>query len=167
MYLDEVKKKAERLLSLTKQPFVPCTTVEIEELEEWVGHCLPAAYREFLLWMGHSGGAFLQGSNCFYNDLESLQSDAKELLEENHFSGELSGDAFVFFMHQGYQFNFFYLSEGDDPPVFLYYEESPVRTSFSQIYARLSEFLLKEMEGHIRLIEEMQVRDQHKKQFYR
>jgi hypothetical protein len=121
--------------------------VEIEELEEWVGHCLPAAYREFLLWMGHSGGAFLQGSNCFYNDLESLQSDAKGLLEADRFSGELPGAAFVFFYAQGYQFNFFHLCEGDDPPVFLYYEENPVRTYFSQIYTRFSEFILKEMEG--------------------
>jgi hypothetical protein len=57
--------------------------------------------------MGHSGGAFLQGSNCFYNDLESLQSDAKGLLEADRFSGELPEAAFVFFMHKVINSTFF------------------------------------------------------------
>ncbi|BCL80561.1 hypothetical protein ccbrp13_30260 [Ktedonobacteria bacterium brp13] len=99
--------------------------------------------------MGHSGGGFLEGSDCLYDQLMEIQSWAGELLEEDHFSKAMPEDTFVFFMHQGYQLNFFGLDEGEDPPVYYYLEENPVRTSFSQIYPRFSDFLLTEMNGHI------------------
>lgn len=34
----------------------------------------------------------------------------------------LPADAFVFSMHQGYEFNFFVICEGNDPPVYKYVE---------------------------------------------
>jgi hypothetical protein len=37
----------------------------------------------------------------------------------------LPEDAFVFLMHQGYQFLFISLDQGDDPPVFLVTERDP------------------------------------------
>jgi len=155
MYLERAKKKQEDLLHVGYNQPVPCTLQEVEELEQWIGHRLPEAYREFLLWMGHSGGGVLAGTNCFYGDLKRIQTGAKELLEENHFSGKLPGDAFVFYMHQGYQFNFFHLEDGDDPPVYYYAEENPARAFFEQIYQRFSIFVLTEVEGHIAVKERM------------
>lgn len=150
-----------------RQP-IPCTLQEVEELEQWLGHRLPKAYREFLLWMGHSGGGVLAGTNCFYEDLKRIQTSAKELLEENHYSGELPKDAFVFYMHQGYQFNFFHLEEGDDPPVYFYVEENPTRIFFEKIYQKFSIFVLTEVEGHIAVKKRMNAdavrREQWKKQ---
>ncbi len=155
MYLEKAKNKQKDLLRVGYHQLVPCTLHEVEELEQWIGHRLPEAYREFLLWMGRSGGGVLAGTNCFYEDLKRIQTSARELLEENHYSGGLPKDAFVFYMHQGYQFNFFHLEEGDDPPVYFYIEEDPPRTFFEQIYQKFSMFVLTEVEGHIAVKERM------------
>jgi SMI1-KNR4 cell-wall len=155
MYLEKAKQQAEEFYHLTSRQVIPCTLEEIEELERWRGHRFPEVYREFLLWMGHSGGDFLAGSDCFYTSLKDLQSAAQELLEEDTFPGRLPDNAFVFFMHQGYQFDFFYLNDEVDPPVHWYLEEIPVRTSFSQLCPHFSDFVLKEMEGHIKIQESL------------
>jgi hypothetical protein len=54
-------------------------------------------------------------------------------------------DAFVFWMHQGYQFCFFRTSDGDDPPVYYYLQaglsERVVSGQFVRKYEHYSEFL--------------------------
>jgi hypothetical protein len=150
MYLTKAKKRAEDFYLLTGRRPYPCTIEEVESLEQWSGHRFPEAYREFLLWMGHNGGGLLEGSDCFYHHLKVLPSYAQELLEEDQFVGNLPDKAFIFFMHQGYQFNFFYFDDGDDPPIYWYLEEIPTRTSFTQLYSSFSEFVLTELEGHIK-----------------
>jgi len=155
MYLEKAKDRQKDLFRVGYRRPVPCSLQEVEELEQWVGHRLPEAYREFLSWMGHSGGGVLAGTDCFYRDMKRIQAGAKELLEENQYSGELPRDAFVFCMHQGYQFIFFHLEDGDDPPVYYYVEENPPRTFFEQIYQRFSIFVLTEVEGHIAVKERM------------
>ncbi|GCE23201.1 SMI1/KNR4 family protein [Dictyobacter kobayashii] len=149
MYLDHVIKRATSVPYFSPNEFIPCTIDEVLALEQFLGSPLPRAYREFLLWMGHSGGKFLQGTDCFYSDLFLIQEGAKELLEEDKFSGQLPENAFVFYMHQGYQFQFFLLNE-EDPPVYFYLEERPIRTSFVKLYSSFSEFLSIELEGHIK-----------------
>src|SRR5207248_219520 len=117
MYLDAVKTRLEKLQQrfpfVDPEKIVPCTEEEVRKLEQQVGLKLPQAYREFLLWMGHNGGGLLQGSDCFYQHLPRIQKGAVELLEEDGFPDPLPADAFVFLMHQGYQFDFFRVSEGD------------------------------------------------------
>ncbi len=63
-------------------------------------------------------------------------------------------DAFVFFMHQGYQFMFFRLSEGDDPPVY-YYGEGEGQDTFRVLQPSYSAFLETEIEGHAKLLVEI------------
>lgn len=154
MYLERVQQRHLVLQGLGYGKPIPCTGGEVQELEKALGHRLPEAYRAFLFWMGHSGGGFLRGSDCFYEQLRDIQIFAKELLEEDQFGGVLPEEAFVFFMHQGYQFNFFCFNEGEDPPVYVYREEIPVQTTFSRLYPTVSDFLVTEMEGHIQLEEE-------------
>jgi hypothetical protein len=90
--------------------------------------------------MGHGAGKFLRGSDCFYQHLPQIQEWAKQLLVENDFPQALPEDAFVFFMHQGYQFSFFRLSEGDNPPTYSYCEgqEQP---DFVKSHDQFSDFL--------------------------
>jgi hypothetical protein len=95
--------------------------------------------------MGHSAGKFLQGSDCFFQHLLSLQEWAVELLNENNFPKKLPEDAFVFYMHQGYQFSFFRLSEGDDPPTYSYCEGTN-QTTFIKSHKRFSDFMITEVE---------------------
>lgn len=133
-----------------KQP-VPCTLAEVEDLEQWTGHRLPEVYREFLLWMGHAGGGLLEGSDCFYPHLRELPLLAQDLLEEDQCVKTLPGNTVVFFMHQGYQFDFFYLNDGDDPPVYWYLEDEPIWTSFPKLYDHFSDFVATELEGHIKV----------------
>ncbi len=117
----------EELPFLVKQVFginktKSCSLNEINELEKQLGLKLPQIYRSILLKMGHGAGDFWAGEDCFYNHLPLIQIWAKEILLEDNFSVSLPDDAFVFFMHQGYQFDFFRLSEGDNPPVYSYLE---------------------------------------------
>jgi len=101
---------------------LPCTSIEVSSLEADLGISLPKTYKEFLLYMGKGSGAIFQGSDCFYRNLQRIQVWAKQLLAENNFAEPLPNDAFVFFMHQGYQFSFFKLSNGDNPPIYSYCE---------------------------------------------
>lgn len=135
MYLARAKKRAEDLYPLTGWRPTPCTLEEVEDLERWSRHRFPEAYREVLLWMGRGGGGLLGGSDCFYRHLKDRPSFAQELLEEDQFADKIPDNTFIFFMHQGYQFNFFYFDDGDDPPVSWYIEEMPVRTRGHNVFS--------------------------------
>ena len=80
---------------------------------------LPDSYRHFLLSAGHGIDEFLAGSDFTIDDLKGVREAADELLVEGGLE-PLANDAFVFAMHQGYQFYFFangevyYYREGMD-----------------------------------------------------
>jgi len=95
---------------------------EVEELEAATGKDLPAQYREFLLGLGNGAGDFFQGRDIFLPSLTGLKEEAINLLKENKEKAELNENQFVFSMHQGYEFTYFDLMEGDDPPVYQYVE---------------------------------------------
>ena len=147
MYLDTVKQQLQQLGLVQPDELVGCTASEISKFEQELGISLPKAYQEFLLEMGHGAGQFLRGSDCFFKHLPYLREWAIDLLEENNFPQPLPNDAFVFFMHQGYQFSFFILSEGDDPPIYSYCEgENTIK--FTKSNAKFSEFMKQEVEIH-------------------
>lgn len=127
----------------------PCSDLEIIQLERQQGINLPSTYKDFLKMMGHGAGKFLRGSDCFYQHLPKIQEWAKQLLVENDFPQTLPEDAFVFFMHQGYQFSFFRLSEGDNPPTYSYCEgqEEPY---FIKSHDQFSEFLSVEINLYLK-----------------
>jgi len=149
VYLDEAKRLFTELNVDEPGSLKPCTEEEVSALEQRVGRPLPGAYREFLLWMGHGAGRFLAGTHFLYEQLPQLKEWATELLEENDFPEPLPDDALVFLMHQGYQFMFFRLSEGDDPPVF-YYHEAVHKNSFERKYDSLSEYFAVAVKSYAR-----------------
>jgi SMI1/KNR4 family protein SUKH-1 len=150
MYLTLVKKRKEESPFLRDDHPIGCNAKEIEDVETCIGGRLPEAYREFLTWMGHSCGRFLQGSDCFYENLKDVQGYARDLLKEDHSVEVLPEDAFVF-MHQGYYFLFFRLADGDDPPIYSYLENTakPEESIITKEYLRLNDFLLAELETYI------------------
>ena len=116
-----------------------CTQEQIETLTRALGRPLPRAYEEFLLAMGHRAGRFLRGTDTFWRHLSWLRKEADDLLRQDS-APPLPESAFVFYMHQGYEFGFFDLGAGDDPPTYLYVEKwrapRPAASSFSDYLAK-------------------------------
>ena len=129
----------------------PCSDLEIIQLERQQGINLPSTYKDFLKMMGHGAGKFLRGSDCFYQHLPQIQEWAKQLLVENDFPQTLPEDAFVFFMHQGYQFSFFRLSEGDNPPTYSYCEGQE-EAYFVKSHDQFSDFLSVEINLYLEIL---------------
>jgi len=75
------------------------------------------------------------------NEISKLKTWAIELLEEDDSSELLTDNDYVFFMHQGYQFYFFKLDEGSNPPIY-YYEESENSCKFIKKHDSLAIFLI-------------------------
>jgi hypothetical protein len=120
----------------------PCTGEEIEKIKGIQFKKLPDSYIEYLsLTGGGCGSNFLKGHSCFVSEIPYLKKWANELLDENRFLTKLGESDFVFWMSQGYQFAFFNLDEGDDPPIY-YYREGSGQSKFEKISSSFSEFLL-------------------------
>lgn len=126
---------------------IPCSKAEVDNLEYQLKSNLPIAYKEYLLNMGKYSGRLNVGTDCFYPDILDLGKYASDLLEENNTGLKLPSDAFVFSMHQGYQFNFFRLSDGDNPQVFSY-SETYKTAEFRKIFDSFSGYLLAALSAH-------------------
>ena len=143
MYMERVINEIKKLGTPNPRKFVPCTEEEIVQLEKVTHFTLPQAYREWLRTMGKHADTFLRGSDWLYPELVSLQEVAPKILVRDHFPLALPEDAFVFFMHQGYQFQFFRTSEGDDPPVYRYVEEDDrEETAFPFVAPHFTDLLI-------------------------
>ncbi len=95
-----------------------CSYAEISMLETHWQLQLPMVYRSFLMHMGNGAGRFMEGSDVFYNFLFDLNSWGRLFTAENHLP-PLPDNAYVFWMHQGYNMAYFTCDDNDDPHVFL------------------------------------------------
>lgn len=116
------------LLKVLGERLRPIEHEEFMKIQNFVNKPLPKVYKEFMLTMGRSAGSYMLGSDIFYDKVFDLNNWGRELLEENGFK-ELPVDAFVFWMHQGYQMAFFILGESDNPIVY-YYDEGSEMNDF-------------------------------------
>lgn len=145
MFLDRVMARlVEQGVNI--QEFQPCTEQEVQELEQQLERRLPAAYREFLLIMGHGAGEIFHPDDCFYEDLPKMQRLANIMLKP--YGAQLPDDAFVF-LFADYQFFFFRTSEGDDPPACYYMEGDDLSNGFQQPYQHYTDFLMVAIEEHM------------------
>ena len=128
-----------------------CSPQELVDLEARLNLRLPDTYKQFLLTMGHQAGALFRGTDIFYRHLAGLRGMAEELLREDETSFELPDDAFVFAVHQGYQFMYFHtLSGTDDDPAIYHYEEGEGMPK--KRWSSFSEFVLNSIADHERLL---------------
>lgn len=121
----------------------PCSREDILSLERVLDAKLPKSYTEFLEAAGRGASKYMLGSMWTFNDLEIIQKEAIELLTQNGFRA-LPQNAFVFWMHQGYQFAFFIIGEEDNPPVY-YYNETERNIDFIRTYEKLTDFFYDEL----------------------
>jgi hypothetical protein len=99
---------------------------------------LPAAYKAFLLIAGN-GCEPLEGSHyAVEDDLSELQRLGRRIMRLDGIV--FPSDAFVFLVHHGYAFNFFFLQDGEDPSVFEYVQGCPPAR---QTAACFSEWIIK------------------------
>lgn len=129
---------------------VGCSEAFVDDLERAMQVALPRQYREFLFAAGRAAPGFFTGTDFFGRVLYDLREGAIELLEENGNPFALPDDAFVFTMHQGYQFHYFRCDGTDDPRVYYYVEGQPVLEIES-----LSAYLLGSIDWHRRMREAM------------
>jgi hypothetical protein len=119
-----------------------CTDAQIAEIQGTHNFKLPSSYIYFLKKLGVNAGDFYLGTDIFYPIVLELKEWAHELLKEHDIKSILSEDSFVFSMHQGYQFMYFNCSEGDDPPVYHYFEgdsdSKKIAKSFSDFFYEVS-----------------------------
>jgi hypothetical protein len=119
----------------------PCSAEEMDSILKAVkNNHLPNAYVKFMQAAGNGFRAF-RGSSFAVNEIFHLREGAEELLEEDESAETLTDNEYVFFMHQGYQFYFFRLNEGDDPPIY-YYGEGEYSHKFVKKYNSFTEFLI-------------------------
>ncbi len=69
---------------------------------------LPASYKAYLLMAGRRPPRGWLGTDCTVGELADVRVWAEEVLRENG-QPPLPAQAFVFMMHQGYQFYYFRL----------------------------------------------------------
>ncbi|WP_213086944.1 SMI1/KNR4 family protein [Chitinophaga agrisoli] len=137
--LQEIKAR----LVKTKTQLKPCTPQEVIKVEEFYKVSLPAVYKEFLLMMGKGAGEYMAGSSVFYDEIFFLRQYAKELIRDNSLQ-PLPDNAFVFWLHQGYQMAFFLLDENEHLPVY-YFGEGEGMKSVEIRYSRFIDFLEQEL----------------------
>lgn len=93
---------------------------EIITIENKLNIKFPTAYKEFLFLSGNAGSSFNFG-NAIEDDLENAVDWFQEFAQDNiQEFGESLGRPFWVFtsLHSCEQFEFFYLDDGDNPPVY-------------------------------------------------
>lgn len=92
--------------------------IDISLLEEKLNLSFPKAYKEFLFIAGNRDG-ILGDWNRGFDNLEGIQEEAEESFNN---VGLGLRNFFAFAEYGGDQFLFFFLNEGDNPPVYAYDE---------------------------------------------
>lgn len=125
-------------------PAIPCSDAEINLLEAHYQLQLPADYRRFLAYCGKDAGLFMRGTDAFYSFLYDITGGGRELLQEH--GRTLPEKAFVFWMHQGYQFAWF-ICDGNQQPKVYYLDDTQDDLGYRE-YDSLPDFLFEELIHH-------------------
>jgi hypothetical protein len=113
----------------------------VRQVEEDQAAPLADVYRWFLTLAGGGAGRFLQGSDVFHPHVLGLWAAAAELLKDNQSEFVLQDTDRVFFMHQGYQFDFL-RGGGPDPEVWSYCEVNSPGNAPKRSHERFSDWLM-------------------------
>jgi hypothetical protein len=111
---------------------------EIETIE--TSYSLPSSYKLFLMNFGKGIDGFMEGSDYTLKFLSGMKKSANDILVKQGLQ-ELPENAFVFWMHQGYQFCFFLIEDGISNPEIHYFNECFKNLVAIKLADTLSNFL--------------------------
>jgi len=156
----EIKKLLIEYKIATFEEIIGCNQEEINKLEKSTFLELPQIYKEFLLACGHKAGKLFKGSNVFYKDLFDLTEDGRDILSSDNSPFKLPRKAFVFSIHQGYEFWYFNSDSNPDPSVYFYSESFKINTKNDELkpikyFDSYSKFLIFSLESSRRMQEEL------------
>lgn len=147
-YLAESKALLENLDRYKSHETSGCSAEDISKLEAELGYKLPAAYIEFLTWMGSDFKGVFKGSDWFLCNVIENNELLPELLMDNNVEYSLEKHYLCFFSHQGYIAAWFNLPcQSQDPEVW-YFTESGADIE-PKIVGTFSDFLHKVLLGLI------------------
>ncbi|MDP9310175.1 MAG: SMI1/KNR4 family protein [Chloroflexota bacterium] len=132
-YLKEIRQFYTKHIEPYLGKPVGCSPAEIEimELEQRVRFPLPAAYTQYLAWMGNDFDGIFRGSDWFISNVIERSAALPDLLQENHIAYALPEHYLVFCAHQGYVMAWFALPmEHDNPPAYFYSEGQNLRAPY-------------------------------------
>jgi SMI1-KNR4 cell-wall len=147
-----VDQVLDRLLKeglVSARRFKGCSENEIREImaDQQVVR-LPAEYVRFLQRIGKGAGPYLCGTDTFYPQIITIEirAAAADLFRESDTGIQLSPDAFVFAMHQGYQVFWFPSVMDDDPKVIMYQEGDKIPCREWESFSTYLRWMTKEIE---------------------
>jgi hypothetical protein len=131
--------------AIKRENLIGCSDREIDIIEKHFSFTLPYEYRKFLSVAGKGAGKLFQGSDIFFPSLLELQEEAKYLLLELSLDNLFDGSEKIFYMHQGYEFNYF-KDLSADPVVMQFTEgcDGPIVA-----YERFSDFIISSIKEHL------------------
>ena len=126
-YLTEVIILFEKYLKEFGGQVVPCTHEEVNILESMLPqpYRLPAAYKEFLLYGGKEMADLFNLADISYQIAKFWLEHREEIFDiiyGEDSDAQLPPDMFVIEEHLGGSVGYFRLTEGEDPPVYYWYE---------------------------------------------
>ena len=132
-YLEDTIELLEKFVARYGGEIIPCTSEEVEKLESMLPptYRLPTAYKEFLLYGGKEIGQFYERGNRFdYKRASSYVQNERRaaisLLKQYEDNPHFSDDTYILTVYMSSFFNFFKLTEGENPPVYEWSEEEEV-----------------------------------------
>jgi hypothetical protein len=153
-YLNKTIIEFEKLLQEFGGEVKPCTQEEVEELESMLPspYHLPAAYKEFLLYGGKKMAGLFKLVNFSYGMAKHLifyrDEEILEQLQSEDPNAQLPADIFVINEHLGANFTYFRLTEGNDPPIYIWEEGKGGLEVSKKEYESFSDFLRDQIRIH-------------------
>ena len=154
-YLNKTIHILEQFIAKYGGEVIPCTLEEVDKLESMLPspYSLPEAYKEFMLYGGKKIGAFYEEGSMFdykraLNYVRNGRSSAISLLKQYEANPQLPDDIYVLTTYMSSFFNFFKLTEGENPPVYEWNEEDEIGTeAIVKAYDSFTDFI----KGEIRI----------------
>lgn len=127
-YLRRARECYESNHALSLGPSMGATDEEVDQLQAEVGFALPAAYREFLCWMGRDnrragGRPLFSHDRVFVDDVAANEAIVDDMLRHERVRHLAAPRMLVWWVHEVYLSYHFPLPASSDDPACYFYRE--------------------------------------------